>query len=215
MKTIKELDYIFILESPHVDEVKDGHPLAGKSGEAVANFLLKNDKEETFGKIVKDSYDSDDDTKSKCANSPLNNKKIAIINISNVPLQVIEKSKEVTKNIVGALEDIRKNEITMNKEGAVYLLKKFAIKFKPYCDRIGDDTTIVVCGDFARKYFDAISDDKITVEKRTETVKKEIKKKIDIIKEQKRILYVPHPSRNQWQFIDTHRENLSTLKNQF
>ena len=90
------------------------------------------------------------------------------------------------------------------------MLRKFVKKFQPYCNRIGDDTTIVVCGDFARKYFNKflLGDKNLEIDTNIDLLQKICDDKIQM-------LYVPHPSRNQWQFIDTHHQNLNALKNQF
>lgn len=211
IKKLERLDYLFILESPHTDEVIKEHPLAGDSGKAVTKFLLGKDEKQAFGEIVRDSYSSEA-AAAKRANSQLNNKKIAIVNVSNVPLQVIEANKEATKDIVGLLESIRKNSIAQDNFGSVDLFKKFKTKLATYCDckKFNDEATIVVCGEFAKKYFNKflLGDKNLKIETNTDLLQRICDDKIQI-------LYVPHPSRNQWQFIDRHRENLNTLKNQF
>ena len=50
--------------------------------------------------------------------------------------------------------------------------------------------TIIVCGEFAQAYYN------------------ELKNNFKTIKS----LYVPHPSRNHWQFIYEHKDDISTLK---
>lgn len=220
-----EFDYLFILESPHTDEVKDRHPLAGDSGNSVTKFLLKkNNKNYTdeqkkelkkpFGKIVEDSYVGKDDDK-KRANSLLNNKKIAIVNVSNVPLQVINANRKDTEEIKEKLEKIRDNAVRSGTVGSICLLELFIKKLKKYILAETRNLTIVICGEFAKRYFDAICDGGVTISEETEGIRKEIKGKIDATKGQIRTLYVPHPSRGHWQFINDHQINLNQLKGMF
>jgi len=227
---VKKLDYLFILESPHTDEVKQGHPLAGDSGKSVTKFLLKKNNKnntdkrieaemkKTFGEIVKDSYVRNDDDK-KCANTLLNNKKIAIVNVSNVPLQVIDANRGDTNGIKEELKKIRDNAIKNETKGSIYLLELFINKLNKYILPNNKNLSIVVCGDFAKRYFEKflLGDKKITInpnnknqglEANTELLKKQYQGAI-------KILYVLHPSYMQWEVIDTHHQNLNTLKNQF
>ena len=91
--TLYSLDYIFKLESPHTCEVSRGHPLTGNSGEAVAKFLLGKNNQPAFGELVDDSYSAVEDkqARAKAAKKLLRNRKIAIMEVSGVQLQIIEK----------------------------------------------------------------------------------------------------------------------------
>ena len=66
-------EIIFVLESPHVYEVKNGYPVAGKSGKDMSKILFEDAelKKESFGKLI----------------SEKKVQKFGIINISNIPLQ--------------------------------------------------------------------------------------------------------------------------------
>ncbi len=45
-----ENNVIFVLESPHIQEVKNGYPVAGKSGNDMSKVLFGLD--EAFGKLI-------------------------------------------------------------------------------------------------------------------------------------------------------------------
>ena len=62
----KNVDVVFLLESPHNEEVKCKHPLAGKSGVNMTKFIYKVfslskpkccNKIIPFGKLVQDAHD--------------------------------------------------------------------------------------------------------------------------------------------------------------
>jgi len=131
-----DVEYLFFLESPHKDELKNQTPLVGKSGKAVSKFLFGESEEEAFGEKVKQKK---------------TNQKIGIINISNVPLQKIE----IISNSVGTpleLEDIR------NSKKVNDVLYKI---FKEKMDKMSfpNIKKIIVCGEFALAYFDKYNKD--------------------------------------------------------
>lgn len=159
--------YIFILESPHNDEVKNGYPVAGKSGIDMGKFMGIGIKE-SFGKYSK--YNP--------------NKDISIINISKVPLQEINNLDNKYKSLLnGVCKLIRSGYKTLGKhrdEDANIIEEKLLEDFKVRFNDINmnNETKIIVCGKFAESYFNKIKD-KLNVEGRE-------------------VLYVPHPSRHQW-----------------
>ena len=168
---------LFILESPHIEEMKDKKPLMGLSGKAVSKFIGLGDSE--LGSNV----------------SSLTKHKIAIVNVSNIPLQVIDANKCDCSNLENELRKIRtQNEV----ETTIY--EGFAKKMQGF-DKV---ERIIVCGAFAEKYFDKF----IMAEENSLLLKKSYKKEVEIIK-------VPHPSRGQWQFIYKHKENLEKIKDLF
>jgi hypothetical protein len=66
---------VFVFESPHVDELKTGLPVAGAAGKSALRFLLPGQpKKLSLGRFVKQSHAVGDD-------------RIAILNVSNVPMQ--------------------------------------------------------------------------------------------------------------------------------
>ena len=98
----EDVEIIFLLESPHNEEVKCKHPLAGKSGVNMTKFFCKVfnlteprycNKIAPFGKLVQDAHDTNIDDKNFVdlyTNSKLRVKlrKIGIMNVCNIPLQM-------------------------------------------------------------------------------------------------------------------------------
>lgn len=156
---------VFILESPHNDEIAKGHPVAGKSGIDMADFMNVGDGTKSLGEIAK----------SKTSLG------ISILNICKVPLQPTEKLESKYKKLVDELDGvIRKGyknygNHLKNKEFNYIeklILSDFTTRYKKIV--LDTETLIVVCGEFARAYFDEVESHKSNV------------------------VYVPHPSRNQW-----------------
>lgn len=173
--------YIFVLESPHNDEVKNGYPVAGKSGIDMGKFMGIG-VNESFGKYAKDNPDKD----------------IVIINISKVPLQEINNLDDKYKTLLnGVCKLIRSGYKTLGKHRdkdvniiEEKLLEDFRVRFNNI--NMNNETKIIVCGRFSESYFD------------------NIKNKLNIGESE--ILYVPHPSRHQW---DKPKGDLLKLKDIF
>ena len=164
-----DTEIIFVLESPHVYEVKNGYPVAGKSGKDMSKVLMldENLKKESFGKLIYEQKI----------------KNFGIINISNIPLQELAYSTEDTnyKNLPTKLifkdfvlfrqnPSLRKKDCRVNKLITIFQ-EDFVKRLSPHKDK-----KIVLCGAFVHKIFnDTFSHDdfKATIE-------------------------VPHPSFNNW-----------------
>lgn len=132
----EDLKYVFFLESPHVDEIKEDNqvPLAGDSGKAVSQFL--------FGKNEKSSFSE------KIKNADL---KIGIINISNVPLQDIGiLPKSITSKDLSKI----RNSKRVKKE----LYDIFKEKMDGYS--LENVEKYIVCGEFASIYVEKYSKEK-------------------------------------------------------
>ncbi|MFO7819229.1 MAG: hypothetical protein R6V17_03225, partial [Halanaerobacter sp.] len=101
----KDMDYLFILESPHIAEIKQGYPVAGNSGVEMTKFIYDEDDEDAFGKLVnnKDDY--------KNQYHGLN--KFSIMNVVPAPMQASAlKECDVSSaegKIVAILEKLRVN----------------------------------------------------------------------------------------------------------
>lgn len=173
----KTIEILFILESPHKEEVDAKKPLMGRAGEYVSDFLDCDKK--PFGK-----------------NQELfKNRQIGILNVSNIPLQVIECNQIETEKIKGELKKLRESD-TVNQTLFSFFCKKMK-KYKKV-------KIFVVCGGFAEKYFDEY----LLKQKDNSILKKHYKGEIEILK-------VPHPSYGHWQFIEKHKNNLERLKSIF
>jgi hypothetical protein len=127
---------IFVLESPHTEEVKNGYPVAGKSGKDMSKVLF--DYDEAFGKLV---YEQ-------------SIKNIGIVNVCNFPLQ-----KSAYKNIDSKELDFfekirqnpkaRKNDTIGINEILGVMMSDFAVRLNKHKDK-----KIVLCGNFAQKCFE-------------------------------------------------------------
>ncbi len=70
-----DVDLVFLLESPHTDELVSKHPVAGVAGrDALAILLGETRGAQSLGVFVKDNLDGGD-------------ARVAILNVSTVPLQ--------------------------------------------------------------------------------------------------------------------------------
>lgn len=123
----ENIKILFILESPHKEEVKAKKPLMGISGENVNIFFDR--KKTPFGKETKF----------------LDDNHIGLANVSNIPLQIIGENKDATEKIELELKKLRENKKTNET-----LSKFFCSKIKKY----KHVTTFVLCGLFVERYFD-------------------------------------------------------------
>lgn len=176
-KKTSNIECLFILESPHVDEIRARKPLMGSAGKYISAFF--NLGEKPFG-----DYEQ------------LSDKKIGIMNVSNIPLKPIEgENADDVAKIKDELEKHRENN-QINET----LFSFFTEKIKKYTKV----KTYVVCGTFAEKYFDKyVKSDNAKV-----CLNAFYDEKINILK-------VPHPSYGHWQFIDKHKDNLDRLRKIF
>ena len=131
---------IFVLESPHTQEVKNGYPVAGKSGVDISKVLFNLD--EPFGKLVFEQKI----------------KNIGLLNVSNLPLQ-----KSAYKNphakVLEFFETIRQNpKLRKNPKSDINLvIQKMLENFKSRLEK-HKNKKLVLCGNFAQNAFDAVLD---------------------------------------------------------
>ena len=179
----KSTKVLFVLESPHIYEVQNGYPVAGKSGKDMSKVLLYDDllKKEPFGKLI---YEN------KLPS-------FGIINISNIPLQELAYTTEgdsfstpLHKNLFKNFALFRQNPALRKKESSLNQLIR--VFYKDFSKRmeIHKDKKIVLCGAFAQKVF-------------YENFEAEMFN--DVIE-------VPHPSFNNWQ-KERYKEDIESLKN--
>ncbi|MEA1955406.1 MAG: hypothetical protein U9N02_02810 [Campylobacterota bacterium] len=133
----EETKTIFVLESPHTQEVKNGYPVAGKSGFDMSSVLFGID--ESFGKLVRD-------------------KKVdamGIVNICNYPLQM--SAYDIVPNEdMQFFEKIRQNPKLRKKVNPINdAIKKMMDNFKSRLE-MHKDKKIVLCGNFAQSAFDSV-----------------------------------------------------------
>lgn len=183
--------FIFILESPHVQELKNRAPVAGSSGKTMASVLLDQSVDKPLGLLVKQNVEAGFPDKR------LN--KIGIMNVSNIPLQkkaydfhdvqqyefffeLLEKIRTTNERTVYSSQEM--NELQ------TALLHQFNENLKQL---IGRKCTLVPCGRFAQKFF------------RLSTIRDSSWNIIDD---------VPHPSYNSWNQT-RYQEKISELKQAF
>lgn len=167
--------FIFILESPHVHELKYRAPVAGSSGKTMASILLGKSIDKPLGLLVKQNIE--------LGNPYETLNKIGIMNVSNIPLQrkayashlvqqyefffqMLEKLRTSNHRIKYSSNDL--NDLQN------VLLTRFNQQLKRLIDR---NCTLVPCGRFAQKFLN-----------------------LSTIRDKKwNIIYdVPHPSYNSW-----------------
>ena len=128
---------IFVLESPHTQEVKNGYPVAGKSGNDMSKVLF--DLDEAFGKLIFEQKI----------------KNIGILNVCNYPLQ--HSAYDKTYAETEFFEKIRQNpkQRKYDKNGINLSVTKMMNDFQKRL-KLHKNKKIILCGNFAQHSFDAI-----------------------------------------------------------
>lgn len=175
--------YIFILESPHNDELKkeNRHPVAGQSGIDMAKFMGIGDGNTSLGKYCKENV----------------GKGISIINVSSAPLQEVATIKDRYKELINKVDTVVRlgyKSYGNHREAEINKIEKFILSdFKKRLEKleVTEQTKIIICGKFAESYYDKLD-------------MKGINKK--------NILCVPHPARNQWSKTIDNLNKLKQIK---
>ncbi|WP_018247659.1 hypothetical protein [Orenia marismortui] len=178
---------LFILESPHTQEMKYGYPVAGSSGVEMTKFIYGKEYKDPFGKIVSqvDKY-----------NDKYNDlQEFSILNVTSAPMQAgglkaynLSDSDERVVNILEKLRTNYKSKLHKNKDWnrvKSILLDNFKKRLTITLNNEASIEYLVPCGKFASTYLNLI---------------KEVE---DIIKEKEIISDIPHPSFNQWSHYDS------------
>jgi len=162
---------IFLLESPHKDEIAKKYPLAGKSGKYMSKKLVNN-ASKPFGELVKN----------KKANRDLN--LFAIMNVSTIPLQETAYNQEVRRinnEFLRNLKLIRKNPTKRSMPNIAYnidtinlIIEYLKENLKQRVEEYKNKKNLfILCGKIAKEFFESLN-----------------------LKEE--TIYVPHPSNGQW-----------------
>ena len=133
-----DTEVLFVLESPHNEEVKRGYPVAGKSGKDMSNVLFEN--AEPLGKLISERMV----------------KKLGIINISNYPLQMSAYKDKNLESDMEFFEKIRQNPKLRKRQVPINdVVSKIMNSFK---SRLAShkDKKIILCGAFAQSAFDSV-----------------------------------------------------------
>ena len=174
---------IFVLESPHVYEVKNGYPVAGKSGKDMSKILMKDEalKKLSFGQLIFEKRISN----------------FGILNVSNIPLQELAYNLKTDNGSFSALPTqlifkdfilFRQNPSKRKKDCRVNkMIDIFGDDFKKRLEQ-HKDKKIVLCGGFVQKIFH----DNFSID------------------EFENLIEVPHPSFNNWSKVK-YKEKIEEL----
>ncbi|HET7579398.1 MAG TPA: hypothetical protein VFK33_08960 [Bacillales bacterium] len=143
---------IFVLESPHVQELKYGAPVSGASGATMSKHLFGPDFNKPLGRLVIKNIEEQKGRPSLDV--------IGLMNICGIPMQrkaygnrqVMEKHRDFFDVLEGVRQgnqqDVFKND-TWNAMQDV-ILRRFRERLAKYQDH---ECTLVPCGRFAQKFF--------------------------------------------------------------
>lgn len=129
---------VFVLESPHTQEVRNHYPVAGKSGKDMSKTLFSDEslQKESLGKLIYENKISG----------------FGILNVSNIPLQKSAYKIEEDK-IFRDFELFRQNPSLRKKECSLNnTIRVFQNDFKNRL-LLHEDKKIVLCGAFVQKVF--------------------------------------------------------------
>ncbi|MGM0369971.1 MAG: uracil-DNA glycosylase family protein [Bacillota bacterium] len=180
-----DMDYLFILESPHKAEIKNDYPVAGNSGIEMTKFIYSQDCDDAFGKLVSQvkHYQADYEGLNK----------FGIMNVSSAPMQESAlqdyKLSAVEEQVLHILEKLRVNyqakthrNSDWNKTKEV-VVNNFRTRLEEVLSNCNPDY-IIPCGKLAQEYIDLVDLEN------------------ELSMQQKIIYKIPHPSRNQWRHYD-------------
>lgn len=181
---------IFILESPHVQELKYGAPVSGSSGATMSKHLFGEKYARLpLGLLIKKNADEQ-------KNRPRLNL-IGLMNVSNIPLQAVAYGPSTARYTraewMRAMEHVRSNNQTTDyrqpsfNEVQGFLAETLRNRLSLLTHR---SCTLVPCGRFAQKFFRLAN-------------QKSVHWNV--------IEGVPHPSYNSWDRVQ-YQEVVQTVK---
>jgi hypothetical protein len=169
----KDARFLFILESPHKEELKNGVPVAGSSGRMMSKIIFGRETTEPIGLMVSSPI-------GRVQEATL--RKIALLNVSPIPMQdsaYAAADQSSHKDFLTILEKIRVNLSDEYKNPEWNYVRNLIRK--DFISRLSalaiKEMVVIPCGKFAHHHYfkSGISNDKWT-----------------------ELQGVPHPSRNQW-----------------
>ncbi len=188
---------LFILESPHTQEVKNDYPVAGDSGVEMTKFIYGYDNNDAFGKILANPVEYKNKYKQL--------HKFSIMNISSAPMQKAALSSYHLSNkeeeVLNILEKLRVNYKTKKHKNSYWnqvkniIINDFELRLKEYVQQVKGITYIIPCGRLAESYLNLIDEEIYSVNN------------IRIISD------IPHPSFNQWRYADSMEKLDQILRN--
>lgn len=167
--------YIFLLESPHTDELKFGTPVSGASGRDMTKTIFEGEYTDPLGKLIRSLERGE-------IHHPLL-KQMGLMNVCQIPMQKAAYSLEHQDSheaFMNILEGLRINykakshqENEWNEVRSI-IQQRLDERLKLL---VNHKCTIIPCGKFAQTYLE-----RSTIRGKHWTIEKDI----------------PHPSRNQW-----------------
>ncbi|WP_102346600.1 hypothetical protein [Bacillus sp. Marseille-P3661] len=170
-------EVIFILESPHVQELKHGVPVAGPSGLTMSKCIFGTQATKPLGLQLKGLKEKNDVQEILC--------KIGLMNVCQIPMQRSAYSQVVCEehqSFFDYMEKIRiSNERMYYKDQNLNELQKLLVEqfARRLTELSGPNLTLIPCGRFAQKFL------KLVME-------------LDLDTNWTVIEGVPHPSYNSW-----------------
>lgn len=167
---------IFVLESPHVQELKYGAPVSGSSGATMSKHLFGPEFNKPLGRLVIKNIEEQ-------KNRPSLNV-IGLMNVCGIPMQrkaygdreVIEKHADFFDVLEGVRQGNQKEVYQDEAWNAMQdvILRRFQERL---AKQLGRECTMVPCGRFAQKFF----------------------RLANMVSDTWRVIDgVPHPSYNSW-----------------
>ncbi|MDM5199064.1 hypothetical protein QUF79_13660 [Fictibacillus enclensis] len=143
-----ELHILFILESPHREEIKHGAPLAGSSGRSVSKVLFGEQENLPFGRLLKKNSEQ----------PPYNG--LGIMNVCPFPMQsaAIPSGEWVNEHadFVKVIEKVRtSNDKDAFKQDDWNTFQEIMLTdFRERLSQLSSRPLVIVpCGRFAQKHF--------------------------------------------------------------
>lgn len=178
--------FVFVLESPHIEEIKCNMPVSGSSGRSMSSFLFDNELLLPLGVLVKRNAVNN-------MGVPLLDK-IGLVNVCNIPMQKTAYMHPTVWEIRGPvkvsndeqfftyLERVRTNHTTLYATPECNILQDIILgHFKDRMSKlVNRDLVIVPCGRFAQKFFDMLTLQGVNSDR------------------WKVVQNIPHPSYNNW-----------------
>lgn len=178
----QEAVFLFILESPHTQEIRNGYPVAGSSGVEMTKFIYNTDKKDAFGKLVSQ--------KEKYSGEYENLERFSILNVSSAPMQKGGLKEynldEEEERIVRILEKLRVNYKSRSHRNQEWnrvkevIISDFKQRLVSGLKVMKELKYLIPCGKLAANYLQLIQDSE------------------EIIDQKEVIWNIPHPSFNQW-----------------
>ena len=156
---------ILLLESPHVDEVGAGHPLAGKSGKAVTRALKRNSSINQMLERIERANQNNEAIGCILQRYP-GTLGLGLMNASRLPLQVkaysgqgdnIWHNWQLHGEFLCFLQTVRDNLALLSVEAEHRAFRVYRIllnDLKSRLERLPGDTLVVPCGKVAKAFVD-------------------------------------------------------------